>query len=65
MRSQTAIIIDRFDDLDVAVCEVKSQMLGFWFDRMAHRFDAWGKDGKIELHNAVIVKKHRLGKQER
>ncbi len=56
VRSQTAIIIDRFDNLDVAVCEVKSQVLCFGFDRLAHRFNAWGKDGKRELHMALIVK---------
>ena len=46
VRRQTAIIIDRFDNLDVAVGEVKSQVLCFGFDRLTHRFDAWGKDWK-------------------
>ena len=50
MRSQAAIVIDRFHDLDITVCEVKSQVLRFGFDRLVHQFNAWGKDGKRELH---------------
>ena len=30
-------------------------MLRLRFDRLAHWFDTWGKDGKSELHMALIV----------